>query len=158
MTDDLAKRIDRLESIEAIKKLKHLYMNYCDLGYPPDKLGPLFADSAVWTSRDFGHHRGRPAIEAFFGGISAQIVFAAHLAMNSIIDVDSDRGIGKWRILMPCTMVEDGKRVSRWILGDYDEEYVRLNGVWLFKKIDFLVNYNVPFDQSWAESAVVRPS
>jgi len=38
MSDDLAKRIDRLESIEAIKKLKHLYMNYCDLGYPPEKL------------------------------------------------------------------------------------------------------------------------
>ena len=104
MSDDLTKRIDRLESIEAIKKLKHLYMNYCDLGYPPDKLGPLFADNAVWTSRDFGHHNGRPAIEAFFHGISAQIVFAAHLAMNSIIDVDSDCGIGKWRILMPCTM------------------------------------------------------
>jgi hypothetical protein len=157
MSDDLAGRIDRLESIEAIKKLKHLYMNYCDLGYPPDKLGPLFADNAVWTSRDFGHHRGRPAIEAFFGGISAQIVFAAHLAMNFIIDVDNDRGTGKWRILMPCTMAEDGKRVSRWILGDYDEEYVRFNGVWLFKKIDFLANYNVRFDQSWAESAVVRP-
>jgi hypothetical protein len=158
MSDDLAKRIDRLESIEAIKKLKHLYMNYCDLGYPPDKLGPLFADDAVWISRDFGHHEGRPAIEAFFRGISAQIVFAAHLAMNFIIDVDSDCGIGKWRILMPCTMAEDGKRVSRWILGDYDEEYIRSNGVWLFKKIDFLLNYNVPFDQSWAESAVVRPS
>jgi len=28
MTEDLAKRIDRLESIEAIKKLKHVYMNH----------------------------------------------------------------------------------------------------------------------------------
>ena len=157
MSDALAERIDRLESIEAIKKLKHLYMNYCDLGYPPDKLGRLFADDAVWTSKDFGHHRGRPAIEAFFGGISAQIVFAAHLAMNFIIDVDSDCGTGKWRILMPCTMVEDDQRVSRWILGDYDEEYVRFNGVWLFKKIDFLANYNVRFDESWSESTVVRP-
>jgi len=57
--------------------------------------------------------------------------------MNFIIDVDSDCGIGKWRILMPCTMAEDGRRVSRWILGDHDEEYIRFNGVWLFKKIDF---------------------
>jgi hypothetical protein len=78
--------------------------------------------------------------------------------MNSIIDVDGDSGVGKWRILMPCTMVENGKRVSRWILGDYDEEYVRIKGTWLFKKIDFVVNYNVRFDQSWADSAVVRPS
>jgi hypothetical protein len=158
MDDTLATRIDRLESIEAIKKLKHLYMHYCDLGYPPDKLGPLFVDNAVWTSKDFGHHVGRPAIEAFFGGVSAQIVFAAHLAMNFIIDVDDEKGTGKWRILMPSTMVEGSKKLSRWLLGDYVEEYVRLDGVWLFNRIDFVVNYNVPFDQSWAESATVRPS
>lgn len=156
MTDDLAKRIDRLESIEAIKKLKYTYMTYCDLGYPPDKLGPLFAPDALWTSRDFGHHPGRKAIETFFAGISAKIVFAAHLAMNSIIEVEGDRGTGKWRLLMPCTMMEDGKKVSRWILGDYDEQYVRSGGVWLFQRIDFVVNYNVPSDRSWADVAVVR--
>lgn len=156
MTDDLAKRIDRLESIEAIRNLKYRYMTYCDLGYPPDKLGPLFAPDAVWTSKDFGHHRGRPAIETFFAGISAKIVFAAHLAMNSIIEVDGDSGTGQWRLLMPCTMMEDGRKVSRWILGDYDERYVRLKGVWLFQKIDFVVNYNVRFDQDWADVAAVR--
>jgi hypothetical protein len=157
MSDDLARRVDRLESVEAIKKLKHTYMKYCDLGYPPAKLGPLFADDAVWTSKAFGHHPSRSAIEAFFGGISAEIVFAAHLAMNFVIDVDGDHGTGQWRILMPCTMMEGGRKVSRWILGDYDERYVRQNGVWLFQKIDFHVNFNVPFDQAWAETATVRP-
>ena len=91
MSTDLAARIDRLESIEAIKKLKHLYMHYCDLGYSPAKLGPLFTEDAIWTSKDFGHHAGRAAIEAFFGGVSAQIVFAAHLAMNFIIDVEATK-------------------------------------------------------------------
>jgi hypothetical protein len=158
MTDDLARRIERLESIEAIKNLKHVYMHYCDLGYPPAKLGPLFTDDAVWTGKGFGHHVGRPAIEAFFGGVSAQITFAAHLAMNSIVDVDNDKATGSWRILMPCTMVEAGKKISRWMVGDYVEEYVRRNGIWLFSKIDYVNNFNVPFDQSWAESAVVRPS
>jgi len=53
-------------------------------------------------------------------------------------------------------MMEEGKKVSRWLLGDYDEQYVRIDGAWKFKKIDFVVNYNVPSDQSWAESAIVR--
>ena len=156
MSNSLEARIERLESIEAIKKLKHVYMHYCDLGYSPGKLGPLFTDDAVWTSKDFGHHAGRPAIEKFFGGVSSQIVFAAHLAINPIIDVEGDRGTGKWRILMPCTMMEEGKKVSRWLLGDYEEEYVRIDGTWLFKKIDYLMNYSVPFDQSWAEITKVR--
>ena len=153
---DLEARIDRLESIEAIKKLKHVYMNWCDLGYPPEKLGPLFETEAVWTSAVFGHHSGRAAIEEFFGGVSAQIVFAAHLAMNFVIDVDGDTATGKWRILMPCTMMEDGQKVSRWILGDYEEEYVRADGTWLFRKIDFLVNFNVPSLESWAGQETVR--
>ena len=156
MSESLEKRIDRLESIEAIKKLKHRYMNYCDLGYPPAKLGPLFIDDAVWSSKEFGVHPSRRALETFFAGISSQIVFAAHLAMNFIIEVEGDHGTGKWRILMPCTMVENGKKVSRWLLGDYDEVYVRRNGVWLFKSIDFVVNFNVPFDQDWAAVAKVR--
>jgi len=46
MSNDLAKRIDRLESIDAIKKLKHLYMNYCDLGYPPTS-----SDRSLRTTR-----------------------------------------------------------------------------------------------------------
>ena len=156
MSESLEKRIDRLESIEAIKKLKHLYMNYCDLGYPPARLGPLFVDDAVWSSKEFGVHPSRRALETFFAGISSQIVFAAHLAMNFIIEVEGDHGTGKWRILMPCTMVENGKKVSRWLLGDYDEVYIRRNGVWLFKSIDFVVNFNVPFDQDWAAVAKVR--
>ncbi len=156
MNANLEDRIDRLESIEAIRKLKHVYMEHCDLGYPPEDLGPLFIDEAVWTSAVFGHHAGRAAIEEFFGGISAQIVFAAHLAMNAVIDVDGDQAIGKWRMLMPCTMMEKGRTVSRWILGDYVEEYVRVDGRWLFAKIDFLVNFNVPSLESWAGSENVR--
>ena len=52
--------------------------------------------------------------------------------------------------------MDGDKKVSRWLLGDYEEEYVRRNGAWLFKKIDYLMNYNVAFDQPWADSAVVR--
>ena len=156
MSESPEKRVERLESIEAIKNLKHRYMTYCDFGYPPSKLGPLFVDDAVWSSKEFGVHPNRRAIEDFFAGVSSQIVFAAHLAMNFIIDVDGDHGTGKWRILMPCTMMEGGKKVSRWMLGDYDEEYVRVKGVWLFRRIDYVVNFNVPFDQDWADVAKVR--
>ena len=157
MSLDIEKELDRLGAIEAIKNLKHTYMAYCDEGYPPAKLGPLFTDDAVWTSEIFGHHEGRKAIESFFGGVSSEIVFAAHLALNAIIEVDGDRGTGKWRLLMPCTLMEDGKKVSRWMLGEYDETYERHNGQWYFSKVDVFMNFNVTSDESWAEVARERP-
>ena len=152
----LEERIDKLESIEEIKKLKHIYMKWCDVGYPPEKLGPLFVDNATWNSKVFGHYDSRKKIEDFFGGISAEICFAAHLAMNFIIDVDGNKATAKWRMLMPCTMIEDGSKVSRWILGDYDDTHVRVNGKWFFDSIDFVVNYNVPSQDSWAGKEIVR--
>lgn len=156
MTDKLERVIDRLESIEEIKKLKHIYMMYCDQGYPPAKLGPLFTDDAVWTSEIFGRYEGRPAIEEFFGGASRKIVFAAHLALNGIVDVDGDKATGQWRLLMPCTLLEDGQKVSRWMLGEYDEAYERHGGKWYFSKVDVFMNFNVQADESWAETASMR--
>lgn len=158
MTDSsLEQRIAKLEAIEAIRQLKHVYMNYCDIGYPPDKLGPLFTEDAVWDGGEFGRHEGRKAIEAFFDAVSADIVFAAHLALNEIIEVEGDWATGKWRILMPCTMMTDGQKEGRWILGDYVEEYARQDGRWLFKSIDFFVNFNVPHAEGWAATGVIRP-
>lgn len=156
MTDKIEKMIDRLESIEDIKKLKHIYMDYCDQGYLPAKLGPLFTDDAVWTSEIFGRYEGRAAIEEFFGGVSSEIVFAAHLALNGIVDVDGDTATGKWRLLMPCTLSEGGENVSRWMLGEYDETYERHDGKWYFSKVDVFMNFNVRADESWAESASMR--
>ncbi|GGC52842.1 hypothetical protein GCM10010994_09920 [Chelatococcus reniformis] len=137
--------------------LKHRYMLECDHGYPPANLGPMFTDDAVWENTQlFGRHEGRTAIEAFFADVSAQIMFAAHLALNDIIEVDGDTATGKWRMLMPCTMNEDGKPVSRLILGDYEERYVRKNGVWLFRSIDFFINFNTPIAEGWAGTEAVR--
>jgi hypothetical protein len=150
MSEDIIARIERLESIEQIKMLKHRYMLFCDQNYSPELLGPLFVDNAVWANSQQGHFAGREAIKGFFGGISSYVIFAAHLALNCIIDVDGDTARGKWRLLMPCTAMENGTKVSRWMVGDYDEEYVRVGGQWLFSKIDFLINFDVPSLESWA--------
>jgi hypothetical protein len=59
MSDDLAKRIDRLESIAGDQKLKHVYMNYCDLGYPrtssdgfssTTRSGPVGISVTMWAA------------------------------------------------------------------------------------------------------------
>ena len=76
--------MDTLESIEAIKRLKHEYCAYCDAGYDPDGIASQFVEDGVWDGGEaFGRYEGREAIRAFFAGVSSQIVFAGHLVMNT---------------------------------------------------------------------------
>ncbi len=150
----------RMDAVLKIMDLKHRYMEFCDLGYPPKPLGALFTEDGIWTSPSFGTYEGRSAIEGFFSGISSQIVFAAHLALNPIIEVAlcGSSAKGRWRALMPFTQEEPGRRVARWILGDYVEDYVLHEDKWMFSRVDFFVNFNVPSDADWAVSAIVRGS
>lgn len=155
MTDQL-KTLVNLEATEAIRRLKYVYLSYCDQNYTPDKLAPLFTEDAVWTSDGFGHCEGREAIREFFAGISKVAVFAAHLGLNGVIDVEGDTARGHWRLLMPCTMMQDGKPVAHWMLGDYRDTYVRRNGAWLFSRVEYFVNFQIPSTDTWAAIAKTR--
>ncbi|MSP81816.1 MAG: nuclear transport factor 2 family protein [Alphaproteobacteria bacterium] len=147
----LAEQIDRLASIEAIKQLKARYCAACDDHYAADAIVALFTEDAVWDAGEaFGTYRGREAIRAFFAGISGTITFAAHLILNPIIEVDGDQATGTFRLIMPCTMVADGKPEARWMVSSYDNRFVRRDGVWLFQHLRVTVNINAPHLKGWA--------
>ena len=43
---------------------------------------------------------------------------------------------------------------GRWLLSEYDEEYVRVDGTWKFKKLRLDVKYYVPQLQDWALASI----
>lgn len=134
-------RLARLEAIEAIKQLKYRYCAYCDDHYNPSGIAALFTEDAIWEGESFGQHVGRAAIKAHFERVSGEIVFAAHLALNPIIEVDGDTATGKWRLIMPATVITRGIKEARWLLGAYDDHYVRVDGVWMFQHLRFHINF-----------------
>jgi hypothetical protein len=73
---------------------------------------------------------------------------------ESIIEVDGDTATGKWRLIMPATVMTSGVKEARWLLGAYDDRYVSVDGVWKFKRLSFHINFYSPHVGSWAESAV----
>jgi len=151
----LEQRLARLEAIEAIKRLKARYCAYCDDHYDPEGIASLFTEDGVWDGEAFGRHVGRDAIRGFFRRVSGEIVFAAHLVLNPIIEVaDAGHATGKWRLIMPATVPVDGRKEARWLLGAYDERYVAIDNVWLFQTLNFHINFYEPHLGTWAESAV----
>jgi hypothetical protein len=153
--DELLQRVERLEAIEAINHLKHEYCAYADDNFDADGLASCFTVDAVWDGETFGRYVGREAIRKHFKEDAGDFVFSAHLAMNPIIEIEgSDKAKGKWRLIMPATMLTHGQKQARWFLCAYDEEYQRVNGKWLFKSIKCHINFFSPQRTGWAETAV----
>jgi hypothetical protein len=152
----LEERVDRLESIEAIKRLKAVYCLYCDAKYDAEGICSLFTEDGVWDGGpSFGRYEGHGQIRKFFEGISGNILFAAHLVLNPIITVEGTKAHGRWWLHMPCTAINDaGNPEGRWLLSEYDEDYVRIGGDWKFKKLRLDVKYYVPHLQDWAAASV----
>ncbi len=152
MSEALERRLARLEAVEDIRHLKARYCALCDASYDPDGLAALFVADGVWDGgSEFGRHVGREAIRAFFAGVSGDIRFAAHLVLNPIIEVQApDRAAGKWRLIMPCTVQTPDGAEARWLLSEYEEDYVKPDGAWLFRSMTVKVNFYAPHLKGWA--------
>ena len=147
-------KVERLSAIEDIKQLKARYCQLCDAGYDPDGIAAMFVEDGVWDGGpEFGCHVGREAIHAFFSGVSNDIVFAAHLVLNPIITVDGDTANGKWWLIMPCTTeLGGGPKEARWLLAEYDDDYVRVDGTWYYKHLRIDLKFFTPHKDGWVET------
>ena len=152
-TSDLERRIQRLEDIEAIKKLKARYADACDRNYDADTLASLFAEDAIWDGGLFGVHNGREKIRTFFQGVSSDITFAMHYMMNPIIEVDGDEGTGEWYLFQTCTFNGDQAIFGA---ARYDEQYRRIDGRWLFWRLKLTSFFWTPFEEGWVKRPFVQ--
>ncbi len=145
---DTLQRLDQLEAIEAIRKLKARYGQACDDDHNPDKLAPLFTEDAVWEASTMGRAEGRDAIAEMLGalGRSGTIRNSAHNFMNPIIEVSGDEATGDWRLIMLYTgRYPDGSLHFSRIIGWYREQYRRVDGCWYIHRLHCEVEEAAPY-------------
>ena len=131
--ETLEKRIKALEDIEEIKKLKARYCAYCDDNYDAESIASLFTEDAIWDGGMRGKAEGRDGIREFFLVASQRLPFAVHMVLNPVIEVEGDVATGTWYLFQACTFAKDDRAV--WGSARYDEEYVRVDGRWMFKNL-----------------------
>jgi SnoaL-like domain len=153
-------RIQILEDIEAIKKLKASYCYWADAGITGDgsKMDELiahFTDDEPWADfGPFGVHRGKEAVAAFFKGVVvSSLSYSAHMVCNPIIEVDGNRATGKWYVDVPCTL--RGAERPAWLQARYEEEYVKEAGEWKWKSITTRFDFITPFDEGWVKTPMI---
>ncbi|MFI5394032.1 MAG: nuclear transport factor 2 family protein [Candidatus Binatia bacterium] len=155
--EELLARVQVLEDIEAIRKLKATYCYLCDAGLEDERnRNQLIAHFSDNAKVDFGMgpasmFEGRAGLEIFFGQVvPSGVSFCMHMVHNPIIDVDGDRAMGKWYYEAPTTDASTNR--AQWMAGTYEEEYVRENGEWKFASIKTKWKYISPYDEGWAKN------
>ncbi len=149
---ELVRRLQIVEDIEAIKKLKALYCYLCDQNYNAERITECFVEDGIWDGGSFGVFKGRAEIHEFFAHKAPKILlFAMHMVINPVIEVDGDQATGRWYIFEPVTFAE-GKQAG-WLAGYYHDDYVKSDGQWKYKHLRFLPYFSTHFGEPWARTS-----
>ena len=93
---------------------------------------------------------GREEIRSFFQKAPQRLPFAIHMVTNPIIEVNGDTGNGTWYLFQPCTFADGDRAV--WGAARYDEEYVKIDGRWMFQNLKLTSRFWTPFDEGWVKT------
>ena len=171
----LEQRVGELEDLNAIRRLHWAYGYYIDFNRAEDVVQLFAADgSVVFLS---GEYRGHAGIRRLYGtwfqnyftkGLDGPVYgfLLDHFQMQDIITVAADRNSAKGRFR---AWLAGGNHKSRdyrpeglpdqfWEGGIYENDYVRVNGVWKIMRLDYIVQWQADYDKGWAGTeAHLRP-
>lgn len=172
----LAHRVDMLEDVNDIRKLHYAYGYYIDF-CQYDEVVQLFAkDGAVVFLS--GEYHGREGVARLYktwfqqyftqGRAGPEDGFLLdHFQMQDIITVAPDRSTAKGRfraVLMGgChesrEYKPEGLPDQFYEAGIYENDYVREDGVWKIKRLDYMVQWQADYDEGWAHTeAHLKPA
>jgi hypothetical protein len=157
--EQLLQRLETQEAISAIIRLKAWYAECADAKYTDDhhkkpaaeldaiawKQALCFTEDAVWNAGPFGSLAGRAAVYEYFR--TRAWAFTMHMYVNPQIDVRGNVATGKWVQWLLGTEEQSRKPVH--MCGYTRDEYRKVDGSWLFSRVDLHLKFNVPFGQPW---------
>ena len=144
----LEERVQRLEDVEAIKRLKITYAELCDDGFPPDELVALWTPDGVWDAGEFGRFVGHEAMRAYWAETARVTSFAHHYMVNHVVDLASSGEEATGRCYLLGTATREGQ--AYWMAVRYRESYRKVDGTWFFTDMTLLPSFMTPYERSWA--------
>jgi len=136
---------DRLLRLEAKEEIRDLLLAYCEAldGRDTQGFADLFTSDGEWTG-GIGSSRTPAGIKAMldnlFGQGTGRKLQAHHMIGNMMIKVDADTATARSR-WMWVTAAQDGRPVMT-RGGRYEDELVREDGTWKFRRRQAINEYS----------------
>lgn len=134
---NLEERIARLEALEAIQRLKHRYLNACDLKQVETIRDCFAAGDILIDYGPIGVFRDRDSFVALYQDLACQPrVIDLHHGSNPEIDLLSeDEAVARWAL---CYFNLDGETgATRQLGGFYQDRYRLIDGQWCIVETQF---------------------
>jgi ketosteroid isomerase-like protein len=170
MAQDLAARVNALEAMvqelndrEAIRDLRYRYHEFVNEGKFAD-IANLFTEDGELDFAHLGKAKGKTEVAAFFrrpARSSSQessqeslrgISFVKQFIHNHVIHLQGDRGTGF--SYLEAKPVYNGE--SFLVAARYDDEYVKQDGQWKFKRMSLTPYFMVPLREGWAQEDRIK--
>ena len=142
-------RLDKLESLEELRKLKSQYAIRADkvLSTPSRayavELADLFTDDASVALGPFGKYVGKAALlDAFENILPAATGWSTRYMANPVLDVQGHHATGTWYFLIYAQAKATPGGPIQTIWGYYEDVYVKAGGGW--KQSSLIALYFTP--------------
>ena len=143
----LEERVGRLEDVTAIATLKYRYAAFCDAGYDLDGLCSVFVPDGRWAANGYGDFKGHAEIRAYFAKLSTTVVEVLHYVTSPRIELAEDGQSATGRFYLLCLCKSRRRHVPAIadpvvIAGTYEDQFVKIDGRWLFRELVVNVRYS----------------
>src|SRR5271156_2655584 len=150
----LDKRIQALEDMEAIRRLRMMYHHFTNEGMF-DQISSLFTDDG---KLDFGYvakAQGREEIHEVFLRVPRNLALVKQFIHNHIVDVDGDRATGI--SYLDARYAQDGESVM--VAARFNEVYRRTDAGWKISEMLVHIYFSTPISVGWASEKLnyVKP-
>jgi hypothetical protein len=153
----LARDLDRVESVRAVKALQHALALDVEAGRW-EAAGTRFTPEAQADWSDNNPSIGRKDIVDHLrkvlgdgqdgrkpGQVHAQLLMAPVVTLGA----DGEHAKGRWHVV---GMLGGGPGTPRWNGGIYENDYVRMKGAWQIATLRFYPQFRGPYDKGWRDA------
>ena len=169
----LSDRLRIVEDVEEIENLQIMYGPYLDYGMW-EEFVDLFSDNAEsFEVADSGVYLGKAGVERLCkfwaagrvakegntrgelrGLVVPRIMFHAIMIGQAVIDISlgGKSAYGRWGGLEWAARSMDGTWIQYWGRGVYENEYIKEDGRWRFKKLHWYRTFLTLYEDGWLKA------
>jgi len=159
--NSLEGEIRQLKDIEEIKNLQKIYGFYLER-WQYDDITDLFSDdpeTSVEISNE-GVYVGKKSIREFFSSLAKNPppeFLHVMMQINGVVHIDAGGKMakGRWYGFGCLALPIQGVTIALFSNGVYEDEYIKENGKWKFKKLHWNRIFLTPYEDGWVKTPVL---